>query len=229
MNAVAEALTGWTSSEALGQPLENVFRIVNETTRRTVENPATRALRDGVIVGLANHTVLLARNGGECPIDDSAAPIRSLSGELVGCVLVFRDVRKRRADEKALQDSELRYRLVSQAANDAIWDWDLLTNEVVWNEGVRRVFGYAEHDIGADATWWIKNIHPDDRQRISDDIHRAIDEGEEFWQNSYRYRRADDAYAEVFDRGQIVRRDGRPVRMVGSMIDLTERNLPKLS
>lgn len=225
MNAIAESLTGWSSEEANGQPLETVFRIVNEATRFPVENPATKALREGTIVGLANHTVLIARDGTECPIDDSAAPIRTKDGELIGCVLVFRDVAKRRAVEKALRESELRYRLVGHAANDAIWDWDLATNDVVWNEGVRRVFGYAEKDVGGKAAWWIENIHPDDRQRISDHIHAAIDGGDEFWQNEYRYRRADNTYAEIFDRGRIVRQDGTPVRMVGSMLDLTERKL----
>ena len=76
LNAVAESLTGWTNAEAVGQPLDAVFRIVNEQTRQPVENPATRALREGVVVGLANHTVLIAKDGTERPIDDSAAPIR---------------------------------------------------------------------------------------------------------------------------------------------------------
>ncbi|WP_425618153.1 PAS domain S-box protein [Anatilimnocola sp. NA78] len=223
LNPVAEAITGWSSTEAVGQNLETVFQIVNETTRAKVENPVTKALRSGTVVGLANHTVLIAKDGTESPIDDSAAPIRATSGELVGCVLVFRDVRERRADEKAIEDSELRYRLIGKAANDAIWDWDLETNEVIWTEGVRRVFGYAAQDIGETASWWIENIHPDDRQRISDDIHAAIDGGAEHWQDEYRYRRADGTYVAVFDRGQIVRQNGKPVRMVGSMLDLTEQ------
>jgi len=102
MNAVAEALTGWTTTEAMGQPLDAVFRIVNETSRKTVENPVTRALREGVIVGLANHTVLIAKDGTERPIDDSAAPIRCKDGEMVGCVLCFRDITERKRDEVAL-------------------------------------------------------------------------------------------------------------------------------
>ena len=75
-----------------GQPLDTVFRIVNEETRQPVENPATRALREGVVVGLANHTVLIREDGGERPIDDSAAPIRDEHGQVSGCVLIFRDV-----------------------------------------------------------------------------------------------------------------------------------------
>ena len=84
LNAVAETLTGWTSAQALGRPLEDVFRIVNEATRKTVENPTIRALRDGTAVGLANHTLLVRKDGSECPIDDSAAPIKDKEGRVSG-------------------------------------------------------------------------------------------------------------------------------------------------
>jgi PAS domain S-box-containing protein len=99
VNPVAEGLTGWTQEEAAGQFLDAVFRIIDEQTRRSVQNPAARSLREGVVVGLANHTLLLRKDGSEVPIDDSAAPIRSADGEIVGCVLVFRDVTRRRQDD----------------------------------------------------------------------------------------------------------------------------------
>jgi PAS domain S-box-containing protein len=99
MNAVAESLTGWRNNEAAGMPLTQVFQIVNESTRRAVENPAIRALKEGMIVGLANHTILIAKDGTERPIDDSAAPIRCKQGEIVGGVLVFRDITERRRAE----------------------------------------------------------------------------------------------------------------------------------
>jgi PAS domain S-box-containing protein len=108
LNSTAESLTGWARQDAIGQPLDRVFRIINEQTRQPVENPATKAIREGVVVGLANHTVLIARDGRECPIDDSAAPIRCAHGEVVGCVLVFRDVAKRRQAEEALRDADRR-------------------------------------------------------------------------------------------------------------------------
>jgi PAS domain S-box-containing protein len=105
LNPVAQTLTGWTQEDAAGKPLDVVFQIVNEGTRRTVENPAARALREGLAVGLANHTLLIAKNGTERPIDDSAAPIRNANGEVAGVVLVFRDVTERRRQEQQLQDA----------------------------------------------------------------------------------------------------------------------------
>src|SRR5581483_3651003 len=92
LNPVAEALTGWTSEDAAGQSLETIFPIINEKTRETVENPVAKVLATGHTVGLANHTVLVAKDRTERPIDDSAAPIRCSDGQITGVVLVFRDV-----------------------------------------------------------------------------------------------------------------------------------------
>ena len=105
LNPVAQALTGWTQEEAVGKPLDTVFKIVNEETRETVKNPATKALREGLVVGLANHTLLIAKDGAERPIDDSAAPIRNAKGEVAGVVLVFRDITERRRHEQEIQDT----------------------------------------------------------------------------------------------------------------------------
>ena len=112
MNPVAESLTGWREAEALGRPLEEVFRIVNEETRLPVESPVARVLREGTVVGLANHTSLIARDGTERPIADSGAPVRTADGALAGVVLVFRDQSAERAAEQALRKSEERFRLL---------------------------------------------------------------------------------------------------------------------
>ncbi|HVT30438.1 MAG TPA: CHASE3 domain-containing protein, partial [Lacipirellulaceae bacterium] len=104
LNDIAQHLTGWTEEEAAGEMLETVFKIVNEQTRETVDNPAARALREGMIVGLANHTMLLNKHGAEFPIDDSASPIRSAEGRIAGVVLVFRDVTTRREAENSLRE-----------------------------------------------------------------------------------------------------------------------------
>ncbi len=143
LNTVAETMTGWTLAEATGQPLEKVFHIVNETTRDVVESPVTKALREGVIVGLANHTVLIAKDGSECAIDDSAAPIRCKDGEVVGCVLVFRDVSKERRADRALRTSEARKSAILTSALDCIISMDHEGRIVEFNPAAERTFGIS--------------------------------------------------------------------------------------
>ena len=100
MNSVAESLTGWTSKEATNKQIEEVLHIINETTREAVENPATRVIEEGSVVGLANHTILVQKDGTEISIDDSGAPIRDQDGGITGFVLVFRDIAERRKAEQ---------------------------------------------------------------------------------------------------------------------------------
>jgi PAS domain S-box-containing protein len=131
LNPVAEAMTGWKSDEARGQQLQEVFRIVNDETRNTVENPVIKALRLGSIVGLANHTLLIARDGVERPIDDSAAPIRDQDKTITGVVMVFHDITNRRKAEKQVEISESRYRRLFEAAQDGILILDSESGRVI--------------------------------------------------------------------------------------------------
>jgi len=112
LNPVAEALTGWSLDDARGRPLEEVFPIVNEETHQPVENPARRVIREGTVVGLANHTLLISRDGRQIPIADSGAPIIDADGSLTGIVLVFRDQSEERTAQKALEDSEAYVRTI---------------------------------------------------------------------------------------------------------------------
>ena len=105
LNRVAEELTGWRSADAIGRPVGEVMRLVHETTRAAADNPIHRALAEGIVVGLANHTTLIRRDGSEIPIEDSAAPIKNAAGEIIGAVMVFHDVAERRQKEQALERS----------------------------------------------------------------------------------------------------------------------------
>ena len=169
LNAVAESLTGWTQSEALGQPLDRVFRILNEETRQPVENPATRALREGVVVGLANHTVLIHKDGREQPIDDSAAPIRDERGHVSGCVLIFRDVAAQRRMEKERASQLLTARVLAsivESSDDAIVSKSLDGVIQSWNAAAERLFGHtAAQAVGRH----ISLVIPPDR--ISEEDH----------------------------------------------------------
>jgi PAS domain S-box-containing protein len=473
LNPVAERLTGWTTPAARGRPLTEVFHIVNETTRQPVENPALRSLDTGTIVGLANHTVLIARDGTERPIDDSASPIRGEDGAIGGAILVFRDISDRkqaeaararvaaivessddviisktldgiiqswnssaervfgytaaevigksitliippeRIDEErvilerlrrgeridhfetvrvskdghrvdiaitvspirdgegrvigvskvarditaakesrrmlalaqlrsetalqagevgtyywdivhdyvsgdrnfvalfgvlpddksrapvadflqvihaedqqrvgdeirrtlesdqpfrseyrihspqgqrwllargiverdsqgqptgwagvvvditerkeaedALRASNERFRIVAKATNDAVWDWDMRTDAVWWNEGVTALFGHAPDQVGHDAKWWYDQIHPEDRDRVVESIHAVIDHGRANWSDEYRFRKGSGEYATVLDRGYAIFAEGKTIRLVGAMQDVTEQ------
>ncbi|MDZ4403445.1 PAS domain S-box protein [Prosthecobacter sp.] len=148
LNPVAEKLTGWTQAAALGRPVDEVFHIINEETRAPAIIPVDDVLATGEIHGLANHTVIIARDGTERPITDSAAPIRDLEGRIIGVVLVFRDVTGEHAVERALRDSDALNRAVlnSMMANIAVVDQHgtIITINDGWERFVR--------ENGADAT-----------------------------------------------------------------------------
>ncbi|HEX4900199.1 MAG TPA: PAS domain S-box protein, partial [Pyrinomonadaceae bacterium] len=146
LNRVAESVTGWALADALGQPLDKVFHIVNEATRLPVENPATKALHQGIVVGLANHTLLIKKDGSECPIDDSAAPIRDEQGHVSGCVLIFRDVSAQRLVEREKANQLHTARLLAsivESSNDAIIGKSLAGVIQSWNAAAERLFGYS--------------------------------------------------------------------------------------
>lgn len=171
MNAIAEQLTGFPSSEAVGRPLSAVFHIVNEATRAEVESPVAKVLRTGTVVGLANHTVLIAKDGSEVPIDDSAAPIRTATGEALGVVLVFRDVSDRRRAELAT----MRLAAIVEGSDDAIIAKNLEGIVTNWNPGAERMFGFTAAEMVGQS---IKRIIPPDRYSEEERILERMKRGE---------------------------------------------------
>ncbi|MFT3880609.1 MAG: PAS domain S-box protein [Gemmatales bacterium] len=174
LNPVAETLTGWANKDAEGKSLVTVFNIVNETTRQPVENPALRALNQGRVVGLANHTVLISKDGIEWPIDDSAAPIRGSNGEVGGAVLVFRDItdRKRLEQEAAARLNAARLlAAIIESSNDAIISKSLDGIIQSWNVAAERLFGYtAAEAVGRSVMMLIPVDRADEETQIISQI-----------------------------------------------------------
>ncbi|MFO0900035.1 MAG: PAS domain S-box protein [Pirellulales bacterium] len=163
LNRVAEQLIGWPQAEALGRPLPEVFEIVNHHTRQPVENPALQALAEGRVVALANHTILIARDGAERPIDDSAAPMCDDQGQTVGAVLVFRDVSERMAAQLA----QARLATIVESSDDAILSKTLEGVITSWNAGAERLFGYtAAEAVGRSITMIIPLERRDEETKI---------------------------------------------------------------
>jgi len=147
LNTVAEKLTGWLESDAKGKKVEEVFNIVNEETRGRVENPVNKVLEHGLIVGLANHTILISRDGNEVPIADSGAPIKDNDGNVIGVVLVFRDQTEERAQQKALQESEERFAHLFERAP---LGYQSLTEDgcfIEVNDAWLETLGYARDEV----------------------------------------------------------------------------------
>ncbi len=147
MNPVAEALTGWPEAKAITRPLDEVFHIIHAQTHKKVEAPVEKALREGIVVGLANHTALIARDGTEYQIADSAAPIRDAQGTILGVVLVFRDVTEEYAKEKQLRENEKKYRKLIEASRDgyAVVKGD--GKIVMANASYAEMLGYSEEEM----------------------------------------------------------------------------------
>ncbi len=162
INPVAQQLTQYTQEQAAGQPVSEIFRIVDESTRSTVESPVTRVIREGTITGLANRTVLLARDGREIPIDDSGAPIRDQQGSVIGVVLVFRDITARRKAEEA----SLRLASIVESSGDAIASQRLDGVLLSWNAAAARMFGYSEAEMVGHKLSVLAPDNSDDPDRV---------------------------------------------------------------
>jgi PAS domain S-box-containing protein len=206
MNAVAESLTGWRMKDAAGRSLEDVFQIVNEVTGQQAESPARRALLEGKVVGLANHTVLLSRDGGARPIDDSAAPIRDDAGRILGVVLVFRDIAERRAAENRLLRSERELNDFFASASVAM-HWvgpDGVILRV--NQAELAMMGYGRDEYEGRR---IAEFHVD--RRVIDDVLERLQRGETLQDWPAQLRRKDGSIRDVlidanglFEEGRFV-------------------------
>lgn len=170
MNRVAELLCGSTEAEALGRSLSDVFYIINEKTRQPVDNPVEKVLREGKVVGLANHTVLIAKDGTERSIDDSAAPILNDEGQVIGVVLVFHDITGRRQAEEA----KAYLAAIVESSDDAIISKNLQGIITSWNKGAERLFGYMTAEaVGQSITMLIPSQYVDEEARILEKLRRG--------------------------------------------------------
>jgi two-component system cell cycle sensor histidine kinase/response regulator CckA len=155
----------------------------------------------------------------------SSAPVLDDAGKVVAAVAIVVDITDQRQAERAVRITDERFKFVARATTDVIWDWDIITNSLVWNDSVETVFGHKQNEIYPEIQWLHDHIHPDDRERVIAGIRSVLDTGGTSWSDHYRYRRADDSYVNVMDRGYVARDNGgAALRMIGAMTDITERS-----
>lgn len=226
LNPVAEALTGWTEAEARGRSIAEIFKIEHALTGQPAEIPVGRVLETGLVVGLANHTVLVAKDGRRYHISDSAAPIRDGTGQLIGVVMVFRDVSESYRLRADLDAQRTRLALALQGANLGLWDRDLTTGALVVDARWAGMLGYRPDDFAALADPWIALIHPDDlsgaKRAFKDHLEGRLPQ----YEAEFRMRGKDGQWRWILSRGRVTARDaeGRPLRITGTHLDITERH-----
>lgn len=121
-----------------------------------------------------------------------------------------------------LIESEKRFNIISKASNDAVWDWDLETDELWWNEGMSSIFGYNLNEIDNTYEWWFERLHPSFSEQVNEKLKQHVEQAKEFWSDEYMFRKKDGSYAYVFDKGYIIKNDkGKPIRFIGGMVDIT--------
>lgn len=220
INSVASQLTGWTSSEAIGKQLVEIFNIINEFTHETVDNPVSKVLQKGKKVGLANHTLLIHRDGREIPIDDCAAPIHDDEGNCTGVVLVFRDFTEEKKAQQQLLASEQRFHRLADAAPVMMWITDSQQQHIFFSKPWLDFTGRTMAEESGQG--WRRGVFTQDEPRLFDIYDKAFTNHKSF-QLEYQHKRYDGSYrwllltsAPLFSTNNVF--EG----FIGSCMDVTE-------
>ena len=220
MNTIAEQLTGYTEQEAIGTALEKVFVIINEQSRNKVESPVEKVLQSGSIVGLANHTLLVAKNGDEIPIADSGAPIEDEDGQIVGVVLVFRDQIEQHLQQSLLEASEIKYRELVETTDVIAWEYDIIEDTFIYvAPQITDKTGWRPEEW-TNIEFWKQNIHPLDRERTSQHMAACTPETPRHTLE-YRFKKKTGEYLWVRNLITIDANGDKPTKLRGIMLDIS--------
>lgn len=222
-NDAAERMYGWKPAEILGQSCVNLLLSPSSHTmaREIFEIARTSGQWSGE---------LLARrkDGTTFPSLVTISSIADAAGEITGFVVVSRDISEQKHTAEELARSHERFELIARATNDAVWDWDIAANRVWWNDTFYRAYGFSR-DFETTLEGWIHRVHPDDRDRVLGSLHQALQKKNRTWSEEYRFMHASGSSSYVVNRGfLILDADGNPMRMVGSMVDVTSLKLAEL-
>ncbi|WP_122347950.1 PAS domain-containing protein [Pseudomonas coronafaciens] len=218
-NPGAEQVLGWTAEEMSGQSAERFFTPQDRASGQ-IDYEMHLALRQGRASDERWH---VRKDGQLFWASGEMMPLRGAKGAQIGFVKILRDRTDEHLAGRAIEEAQERYRLAAKATNDAIWDWDLKADYILWNDALEQAYGHPLATLDTSSDWWIAQIHPDDRARIYASIHAVIDGNGTAWTDEYRFRRLDGSYADILDRGHVIRdAEGSAARMIGAMLDMSQ-------
>jgi len=226
INSAVRQLTRRANVEFLAEP--RLWRkMVHRDDRASVREAIRKLLRED---RLTHEFRIVLADGEERTVESSARVRRDDAGKVAFIDGIISDITARKQAEQEIRRSNQRFELVVRATNNAVWDWDFAQNTLWWNDGFTSLFGYAPEEIEPGPESWTLRIHPDEVSRVTDEIHAVIDGPADFWSDEYRFRRHDGTYADIFDRGYIMRdASGKAIRMIGAMQDITSRKQAELA
>ena len=228
MNFVAQELTGWTENEAKGVYLELVYNVINEDTRKRIENPVSKVFKSGKTVDIGEHTLLISKEGKEIPIDDSASPIYNDEGYLTGIILVFKDISERRRAELEISRNQIFIKRIAESIPNILYVYEPQTMKLIYaNPKINDMMGYSfEKAQSMGIEFFEKVIHPEDLSKFID-RYKQFEENTDsrVLENEYRIKGPEGgwrwlrSYDVVFSRNQF----GLPVQILGTALDITEK------
>jgi len=217
INEAFTGMTGYAPHEVLGKPL-NILHGPKTDPEELARARGLLALGKSAQTEIVNY----AKDGREFWVEGELFPLPDPDGKTTHFVVVARDVTERKRADLLLKESTERFRIVAQATADVVWDWNLVDDTMWWSDGMESVFGYGPQNRASTSESWTAALHDQDRERVLAGIHAVIEGTGEKWADEYRFIRADGSCAQVIDRGSVIRDgEGRAVRMVGSMVDVT--------
>lgn len=225
INKIAENLTGWTSIDAQGKNLTEIFKIVKKESRNTLIDPVKAVLSSGKIIELATDAILVARNNREYHIADSAAPIKDDQGNTHGVVIAFTDVTTNYILQQQLVDNKERLELAVSGGQLGTWDWDVQNGTVIFNDWWALMLGYPVEEIEPSFNFWKNLIHPEDLPKVLDSINDHLYGKTRFFESEYRLQSKSGDWVWVLGKGRVILRDmdGQPLRACGTHLDITSR------
>ncbi len=223
MNKQAEDLTGYGAAEAVNNPLENIFKVVNEYTGKSIEHPVKKVLNSGNMIGLANHAALVSKDGRTRPIMDSAAPIKSDSGQIEGVVLVFQDMSDRKKTEIIVKESEKRFRNIVENSPEIIYLISPDQRMQYISPRVQNVLGLTPVEFGKDEFLWIKLIHPADAEGYKEALMSA--HSRDIQSIEYRIKDVKGNWEWISDRLNVIEHNNGELVIQGFASNISDKKL----